>query len=74
MVSVKMLGKSAGSSVSLGMGEIKMTESRRPFALTPDSRHPVCAHTFPHTHTHTLKFSNSCSHVVLHTEIYAHTG
>lgn len=64
---------------------IKMTESRRPFALTPDIRHPVCAYTHSHTFTHTLTnytsehtlwFSNvhSCSHVVLHTDIYAHTG
>lgn len=66
-----------------GYGGIEMTERRRPFALTPDSRHPVCARTFPHIRTftmHTIRTTHSswathsCSHVVLHADIYAHTG
>lgn len=49
LVSVMELRESAGSSVS-PVTRIKTTE-RHPFAVTPDRRHPVCAHAFLHIHT-----------------------
>lgn len=56
-----------------GYGGIKMTESRRPFTLTPDSRHPVCAHTLPHIHTHSSLATHALVHMLYFTLTSTHT-